>query len=400
MLSPKQPTNKSVLQLYADFLIDSNLDVYAYRDSLFALASHLRLNLVQAAALREVCRREINDSSKEHDVVITEQEITDSIDVPSTEVLRPSTDLQKLFEEISTNEFEIRVIHCNTGKFLTGYLPGTQFTTHEPFDKYWNNDGMPQIFIAEKAVNQIKHWYSRTDYPLQGWIEQDVKMLPQLQSWKVKIVPDPEDRSKKTMLFEYANGASLLDGIYKDCVYLNPFNLDNTYMRWFPVLTTNGNGAYEPGVFILRHRNSKNGLEAKSGRAWATASPRTDNLNMKWKIEFAWPDTLYAGQYLRPGGQLVSANKRYVLRFTTDGDLRVIDTTTSQVIWTTHKDGRGAWRCYMQDDGNCVTYSAEGKPTWASGLLTKGSRAFITDDGKFVSIPPNGRYPDGDWVYM
>jgi hypothetical protein len=99
-------------------------------------------------------------------------------------------------------------------------------------------------------------------------------------------------------------------------------------------------------------------------------------------------DTLFSGDNLEPGQELIPPSGHYSLKYQTDGNL-VIYVGGKNPIWSTGTSGKPAWKTCMQEDGNFVVYSSEGKPVWASNTYgTGGNRITIQDDGNLVIYNP------------
>ena len=88
--------------------------------------------------------------------------------------------------------------------------------------------------------------------------------------------------------------------------------------------------------------------------------------------------SLAAGQ---PG--ITSANGRYTLALTADGDLTLTD-GSGAVAWNTDTAGKGAVRADMQADGNLVLYTADNGVVWASDTGEAGSTLELQDDRNVV----------------
>jgi hypothetical protein len=107
--------------------------------------------------------------------------------------------------------------------------------------------------------------------------------------------------------------------------------------------------------------------------------------------QYAAPSSLFSGERLRPGECLISPNKKYKLRYQTDGNLCIYQIRDQQghiiqarCIWATGTGGTTLGTICMQPDGNFVLYSA-GVPIQAT--MTHhflGSIIMMQDDGNLV----------------
>jgi len=61
------------------------------------------------------------------------------------------------------------------------------------------------------------------------------------------------------------------------------------------------------------------------------------------------------------------AAERYVLHFTSAGNLELWNSASRRLLWESGTAGRGAARLKMQDDGNLVIYDDLQQPLWDSG---------------------------------
>jgi hypothetical protein len=95
-------------------------------------------------------------------------------------------------------------------------------------------------------------------------------------------------------------------------------------------------------------------------------------------------DTLYPGQYLFPGQEIVSPFCYWHLQFQPDGNLVIYDVAGSP-LWATGTNGSGAAYATMQSDGNLVLYRMDGHPVWATGTDGWGTAHLaMQDDGNLV----------------
>jgi len=107
--------------------------------------------------------------------------------------------------------------------------------------------------------------------------------------------------------------------------------------------------------------------------------------------------TLFPGQSLRPGQQLQSDNKRFVLTMQTDGNVVLYD-ANGHPLWATNTwKGIAPREFVMQTDGNLVLYSTDGVARWASNTW-KNPGAFLNvqDDGNLVVYRAGSRTETAD----
>jgi hypothetical protein len=134
-------------------------------------------------------------------------------------------------------------------------------------------------------------------------------------------------------------------------------------------------------------------------------------------------DTIYAGTELRANDSLLSPNKRYLAIFQQDGNFVVYRTPDMHGLWATNTENRGANLCAFQTDGNLVVYTTweaqngywdsqyndetgewesvyvevEGTHTeyygrWHTATHNQGgNRLVIQDDGNLVIYTQDGR---------
>jgi hypothetical protein len=104
-------------------------------------------------------------------------------------------------------------------------------------------------------------------------------------------------------------------------------------------------------------------------------------------------DSLNPGEFLTPGQFLESSNGQFQVIYQTDGNFVVYRTRDKQPLWSSNTNGKPAWRCYMQGDGNLAVYQSQGQSVWASNTDGKGNcKLIIQDDGNLV-IYTSGHIP-------
>ncbi|HKZ69282.1 MAG TPA: protein kinase [Anaerolineales bacterium] len=84
--------------------------------------------------------------------------------------------------------------------------------------------------------------------------------------------------------------------------------------------------------------------------------------------------------------ELLSDNKRYSLRFQSDGNLVLYDTRNDKSLWSSNTEGSQASYLAMQNDGNLVLYTKTGTAVWASETVFELGDYFLSmqDDGNLV----------------
>jgi hypothetical protein len=99
---------------------------------------------------------------------------------------------------------------------------------------------------------------------------------------------------------------------------------------------------------------------------------------------------LQSGQQLNVNQSIQSANGNYRLVLQTDGNL-VLYTKSSQALWSTKTNGKGATRFVIQSDGNLVLYTSANQSVWSSKTNGKGgTKLVIQDDGNLVLLNGSG----------
>jgi hypothetical protein len=98
--------------------------------------------------------------------------------------------------------------------------------------------------------------------------------------------------------------------------------------------------------------------------------------------------------YVKSGGRLIgsqfvtSRNGRYRLIMQDDGNL-VAYTANGRALWATNTAGHAGARIEMQGDGNLVVYSPDNHPLWASNTAGHdGARVVMQADGNVVVYSP------------
>lgn len=83
-------------------------------------------------------------------------------------------------------------------------------------------------------------------------------------------------------------------------------------------------------------------------------------------------DKLTFGQALRPGAQLVSADRRWRLVYQTDGKLAAYPTVENIAFWTAGTNNSAPGSATLQSDGNLVLYDIYHAQYWSTGTAGKG----------------------------
>jgi hypothetical protein len=96
-------------------------------------------------------------------------------------------------------------------------------------------------------------------------------------------------------------------------------------------------------------------------------------------------NTLWTGNQLYIGQELLSDNHAYRLVFQSDGNLVLYQVADNFALWNSGTAGRGANRVIMQSDGNLVIYNGN-SPVWANWKNNAGSnpRLIMQGDGNLV----------------
>jgi len=98
-------------------------------------------------------------------------------------------------------------------------------------------------------------------------------------------------------------------------------------------------------------------------------------------------DKLMPNEYLYPDDSRTSADGRFRIQYQGDGNLVLLDTTTSPwtPLWASNTSGTTAGFTVMGTDGNLVVYNADGNPVWASNTAGyDGAFVIVQSDGNFV----------------
>jgi peptidoglycan/xylan/chitin deacetylase (PgdA/CDA1 family) len=165
---------------------------------------------------------------------------------------------------------------------------------------------------------------------------------------------------------------------------------------------TNGN----PGASAVMQRDGNFVLYSASGRAlWES---RTDNHPGAWLAvqtdgnvvvyDSAGPlwatssldSELLGGEQLQPGWYLQSPGRLCELVMQNDGNL-VSLSANGRVLWETGTNGNPGALAVMQRDGNFVIYSTGGRALWESGTQGHaGDRLTVTDWAQVLVASPTG----------
>ncbi|HEX4862189.1 MAG TPA: hypothetical protein VFV07_13210, partial [Rhizomicrobium sp.] len=135
------------------------------------------------------------------------------------------------------------------------------------------------------------------------------------------------------------------------------------------------------------------------------AGMRPNLIYIDWVHGFATDFALWANQampttnvmkaadngFLTPGMRIFSPNGAYYLTYQANGALTLWASNPRRSVWTSNTRNKGAWRTYMQSDGNFVIYDAPGRAFWGSGTHGNPNAIMaVQDDGHFAILRPNG----------
>ena len=306
---------RSVLFQYSDIILrkEKDIDVFRYCDRVKALVSHLKMDLLIATTLREMCAKDLNEPESIKDIEIGDEDITD-IDNHFKEVIRPIDAIRALFDHAASDtSCYVRLQHYASGTYLTGYGPGVALSDDEPFGSYFNlnapysDQGMPQVFVHPRATGQVEINKQAVGYlealggsealagklvagtlepslerSIQNWL---VKLEPHLQQWRV--VQKREGDETVVMLVHMKSGQALA-GITQNRIYLIPFDPENTSTWWQPVLTQDDGKTkkYDGIVIMLKHWGDRRALDA-NGSCVYSGNRTVDHGNrwMQWRVE-------------------------------------------------------------------------------------------------------------------
>jgi hypothetical protein len=96
-------------------------------------------------------------------------------------------------------------------------------------------------------------------------------------------------------------------------------------------------------------------------------------------------DGLEAGDTLRAGHSVSSANGAFKFTYQVDGDLVLHRTGDGLPLWKAGTEGRPVGVCIMTGDGNLVIYDAAAQAIWTSDTVgNPSSRLTVQDDGNVV----------------
>jgi surface antigen len=107
--------------------------------------------------------------------------------------------------------------------------------------------------------------------------------------------------------------------------------------------------------------------------------PATTESQATTAVESMYPRKLRAGERLRPGDQLVSANAAYRLLIRKNGAVAIVNRSSGEKVWSSGKVGATALK--MRSDGRLVALSS-GKATWRGGPKSSAVKAVLTGTGK------------------
>jgi hypothetical protein len=331
LLHKNFPRNKSLLEEYSDFLFrsDKNIDVFSYCDKMETLVDHLRITLISALSLREICYMQIKSGNNVNDFVrdiLISDSVLSAVNTHLREVIKLAHNVRASFKRAIFNpakkeNISLRLQHCVSKNYLTGHQAGSPSNKEMPFEgndyavttllvepDRFPDGGEPQIFVHEEAIGQIKingqmenyfarfRWGEPTDlaYKLRkGSLATDtqrrlvsswlVVMESSLQHWRVEL---NHDGDQTVVILIHAKSGMALAGVKSDCLYLTPFDKSNEAAWWQPVLTRNEQGKADGKIIMLKHWGDHRALDANGGRVYS-GNRTVDHNNkwMKWRIE-------------------------------------------------------------------------------------------------------------------
>jgi len=114
-----------------------------------------------------------------------------------------------------------------------------------------------------------------------------------------------------------------------------------------------------------------------------------DALSIDLNISFS-TNTLNAGEELKAGERLMSANGAYILKMQNeDGNLCVYNFANNKqgaFVWGSMTNGITKGKLFMQTDGNLVVYNESNEPQWASNTHPFNNPKFKTPTNKPVKL--------------
>jgi|GEM_PF-3079847 len=395
------PSFKTFFQDYSDKLVADYPDVYSYCDKMDAVMDHLSMNMVEAKLLRAVCYEEIANKEKVTDLALSEADLQ-MMEQHYDEVVGPARELKELFDGLAKGKDHVRLKHQETSNYLTAYEDGNHSSEDKPFGDYNFSDitsnkkkGMPQVYLYQVGRGQVEKYIN--NYP--------PATMGQARSTTIKVAIDTTSQEWKVTKLEggaepvrfafqlWAGSQRALEGTEGGRVYLNtqPDVGKNKNTWWQPILAKDDKGNFETGVFLLRHFASGKALDSDGVKVYAEGrDPAYNNPFMKWRL--AQKNTLAPDDFLAPGGELLSQNGQYLLRYE-NGNLELVNLTDNKLLWDTGIQGTSSGRCVMQkSDGNFVVYDKDKKTVWATnrrGSQFAGSKLVVQDSGFFEIIAPN-----------
>lgn len=103
-------------------------------------------------------------------------------------------------------------------------------------------------------------------------------------------------------------------------------------------------------------------------------------------------DTLDQSDQMDPNEYLVSGNGAYRFYLQGDGNLVLRDWSSRKSLWSAGTHGQGGTRLKLQGDGNLVLYTNSGRAVWSSKThRTDASRLVVQNDGNLVLYSDSGR---------
>ena len=393
------PSYKTLLQEYSDNLIEKKPDVYSYCDKVSAVMNHLRMNLIEAKILREKCYEDIIDKDKATDLTLTQADMQ-SIEDHYAEVAGPAEELREQFERFTKPGKYVRLKHHASSKYLTIYEEGKSLSPEKPFDHYREDDivekrinrGMPQVFLYQLGRGQEEAYtVTRSSYASTTPERVTVKIDGTNQEWQV--IKLAAEKAPVKFVLQLRGREKGLDGVNDGRVYVSalPRDRGNEYMWWQPIMSKDGDGKLERGVFMLKHFRSEFALDADNLRVYAESrKPDYGNHYMKWSLTQRDMNTLEAGEILIAGEELVSPNQQYALRYLKDnGNLALFDRKAKKTLWVSGTAAKSTWRCVMLKDGNFVVFDAQQEIVWQTNTGRSGCdgcKLVLNDDGSLQII--------------
>ncbi|MCC5610418.1 hypothetical protein LC612_27630 [Nostoc sp. CHAB 5834] len=437
--------NTSVLEYFADKLLNDYTDVFDFSNQLDSLVNHARYFLVTAIVLERKVREEaeyynseIKEKAKQRSTMVDKEELinTENVQIAPVFIEEFETFYFRIINDakLICSQFDecqntpIMLQHLPDEKFLTGYMDGSNESNDYPFvapsvfkrividyselmkmerdpEKYISHfrydpiTGTPQIFLdyllfppQSREKKQVYVANHKEIYKTLFYKTLEAKA----QRWKLI---KKNDKGTIYFMFQHQESGLVLDGISdKGKLYLSKLDDNNHHLRWQPIITKHPYPYKDQkGYFILRHLLQRSTLDSNGSKVYAgepvdagKSNNHHENIYLKWRLV---TDTLFSGEYLEPGQNLLSMSGKISLTYNLNGVLIVFDRVNNKELWISQRRQQRAWRCYMQKDCNFVTYAEENVPTWASN--TRGEhdscRLIVKDSGEVVISDQYGK---------